>query len=95
LIYPSVFEGFGIPILEAMAAGTPVITSDLSCMPEVGGEAVLYVDPLDDNDIASKMKMLINDTLLKNKLSIKGKERSLLFTAQQCAEEVMKVYLNL
>ena len=94
LIYPSVFEGFGIPILEAMAAGTPVITSGLSCMPEVGGDAVLYVNPYDEHDIASKMKILNSDLMLRNDLSRKGKERSLQFTDQNCAQRVMNVYQN-
>ena len=95
LIYPSIFEGFGIPILEAMAVGTPVITSAISCMPEVGGDAVLYTNPFDENDLANKMISLIQHPSLRNEFSIKGKAQAQKFTSKKCAEDVMNVYLNL
>lgn len=71
-VYPSVFEGFGIPVLEALTVGTPVATSNIASMPEVGGEAVLYFDPYVVEDIADKVNMLLHDkeiitTLNKNR----------------------------
>jgi glycosyltransferase involved in cell wall biosynthesis len=94
LIYPSIFEGFGIPLLEAMCVGTPVITSNISCMPEVGGDAVLYINPFDANDLASKMELLSTNQSLRNELSTKGKERAMHFTWEKCASDVMNVYLK-
>ncbi len=94
LIYPSVFEGFGIPLLEAMSTGTPVITSNVSCMPEVGDDAVLYINPYDEKDMAMTMEKLINDSTLRSELSEKGKKRAMHFTWEKCATAVMEVYLK-
>jgi glycosyltransferase involved in cell wall biosynthesis len=68
LVYASLFEGFGIPILEALQCNVPAIVSNTSSMPEVGGDASLLVDPKDHEDIAAKMEMLYKDELLRNKL---------------------------
>ena len=94
LIYPSIFEGFGIPLLEAMCVGTPVITSNISCMPEVGGEAVLYTNPFDEKELSIQMESILSNENLRNELSIKGKDRASLFTWQKCASDVMNVYLK-
>lgn len=94
LIYPSVFEGFGIPLLEAMSTGTPVITSNVSCMPEVGDDAVLYINPYDEKDMAMTMEKLIIDSTLRSELSEKGKKRTMHFTWEKCATAVMEVYLK-
>jgi glycosyltransferase involved in cell wall biosynthesis len=68
LVYPSFFEGFGIPIADALACNVPVITSNTSSMPEVGGEAALYVDPNSVEDITAKMNFIYKDETLRNKL---------------------------
>lgn len=68
MVYPSLFEGFGIPILEALQCNVPVITSNTSSMPEVGGDAALLADPKDYQDIASKMELLYKDEALRSKL---------------------------
>jgi glycosyltransferase involved in cell wall biosynthesis len=94
LIYPSVFEGFGIPLLEAMSTGTPVITSNVSCMPEVGDDAVLYINPYDEKDMVMTMEKLITDSTLRSELSEKGKKRAMHFTWEKCATAVMEVYLK-
>jgi glycosyltransferase involved in cell wall biosynthesis len=68
LIYPSLFEGFGIPILESLKCGVPAVVSNTSSMPEVAGDAALLVDPADVTDIAEKMGLIYKDEILRNKL---------------------------
>ena len=68
MVYPSLFEGFGIPILEAMTCNVPVIVSQTSSMPEVAGDAGLLIDPESSRDIAEKMMILYKDELLRKKL---------------------------
>src|SRR5205823_2035716 len=92
LLYPSLYEGFGLPILEAMACGCPVITSNISSMPEVAGNAALYVNPLSIDDIKSKIKMLVGDDSLKKELITKGLDRSKNFSWQKCVDETVQVY---
>jgi len=72
-IYPSYFEGFGIPIVEAMNSGTPVITSQGSCFPEVGGDAALYVDPQEPKDMAEAMMSVLENPTLREEMILKGK----------------------
>ncbi len=95
LVYPSVMEGFGIPVLEAMASGTPVITSNVSSLPEVGGDAVQCIQPHDTNELFLAMKRLIFDTEFKHACSKKGIERAQLFTNQKTCEHVMNMYKQL
>lgn len=92
LLYPSLYEGFGLPILEAMACGVPVITSNVSSMPEVGGEAALYVDPEDTEDIKKKLNMVVKDTDLQKEMVKKGFHRAKLFSWEKCARETAEVY---
>lgn len=94
LIYPSVFEGFGIPILEALWSRVPVITSNISCLPETGGDAAYYVDPYSYKEIAAGMLRLANDTSLTEEMKEKGLLHAQNFTPQKCAAEVMQVYLR-
>ena len=92
MIYPSIFEGFGIPILESLASKLPVITSNISCMPEVGGDAAIYVNPFNPEEIAHAMATVIsndNELLIK-----KGIEQAAKFTNEHCANAVMDVYKN-
>jgi glycosyltransferase involved in cell wall biosynthesis len=91
-LFPSLEEGFGIPVLEAMAAGVPVVTSNVSSMPEVGGEAVLYVNPHDPADIAAKASVAVEDSALREQLSAKGVVRAAEFTWQRTAERTLAVY---
>jgi glycosyltransferase involved in cell wall biosynthesis len=92
MIYPSIFEGFGIPVLEALCSRLPVITSNVSCMPETGGDAALYINPADENEMAEAMKRVANDQALKNCMIEKGIVHAADFTQQKCAEAVMNVY---
>ena len=91
-IYPSLREGFGIPILEAMSCGTPVITSNTSSMPEVAGEAALLIDPYDPEDIARSMDTLLNDPVMQSELSARGLERVRNFSWLNSAKKTLDVY---
>ena len=95
VIYPSVFEGFGIPVLEALWSNVPVITSNISCLPETGGNAAYYVDPYKPGEIAEGMWKLISDNKLVEEMKTKGLLHAQKFTPQKCAEPVMQVYLRL
>ncbi len=92
LLYPSLYEGFGFPILEAFGAETPVVTSNLSSMLEIGKDAVLTVDPEDEHGIAQALLRLLEDSELSAQLIKRGKEELSLYTWQQCACEMREVY---
>lgn len=91
-VYPSFYEGFGLPPLEAMACGTPVIVSNTSAMPEVCGEAALYVTPEDSDQIASAILALLSDQSLRNELSNAGKARARLFSWDKAAEQHLMLF---
>ncbi len=88
LAYVSYFEGFGIPIVEAFRCGTPVITSDVTSMPEVAGTAALLADPFDPESIAGAMKRIAEDGELRSRLIEKGFERARIFTWDKSAERL-------
>jgi len=92
LIFPSLYEGFGIPPLEAMACGTPVLASNTSCIPEIVGDAALLFDPYNVDEIASAMyKALVKDNLRKS-LVDKGFERVKLFSWEETARRTLELY---
>lgn len=91
-VYPSVYEGFGLPPLEAMACGTPVACSNTSSLPEVVGDAALTFDPLDIEDIATALRRLLEDSTLRTDLSERGRRRAAAFTWQRAAAETVAVY---
>jgi len=92
LVFPSLEEGFGFPIVEAMSYGLPVITSNCSSMPEVAGDAALLVDPRDVSQIAEAMRRLIDDDALYSALRIRGWHRVAQFSWEKCARETWAVY---
>ena len=92
---PSLSEGFGWPPLEAMACGTPVISSHESCMPEILGKAPLYFDAYNVDDIAKKMETIISDKELRKELIKKGLEQVKKYNWDECAEKTFKVYKEL
>lgn len=95
LVFPSLMEGFGLPILEAMQCGCPVATSNVSSMPEVGGDAAVYFDPTDDSEIAAAMRRLAGDPQLRAELSVAGTERAKSFSWDRAADETVDVYRRL
>ncbi|MCF8230121.1 MAG: glycosyltransferase family 4 protein [Bacteroidales bacterium] len=90
-IYPSFYEGFGFPVLEAMACGAPCITSNVSSLPEVGGDAVLYVDPNSIDDIAEKMEMIIKDNKLRDSLKKKSLDQAAKFSWDKFAKDFIYI----
>lgn len=91
-IFPSLYEGFGIPALEAMNCDCPLALSNISSLPEVGGEAALYFDPNDPEDICNQLKKIIYDNSFRNQLIEKGKERRKEFSWHKTAIETIKLY---
>lgn len=90
--YPSVYEGFGLPVLEAMARGTPVLTSNVSSLPEVAGDAALLVDPGSVDSIRSGLERLVDDPDLRERLIASGREREATFSWKRAARETLAVY---
>lgn len=93
-VYPSFYEGFGLPPLEAMSIGCPVIISNRASLPEVGGDAALYCDPQKPEDIARQIKKMISDNNLRNELIHKGLIQSDKFTWEKCAYEIFQPILK-
>lgn len=95
MIYPSLFEGFGIPVLEALASGLPVITSNVSCLPEAGGPGSLLIDPHNPDAIAAAMLKVLNDPQQVEQMRSMGKQHATSFTAEITARRVMDLYESL
>lgn len=94
-VYPSLYEGFGLPPLEAMSCGTPVIASNLTSIPEVTGEAALLINPNDDISLASAIEKVLNNPEKLEQMSIHGLKQASKFTWESCARETLGVYEKL
>ena len=95
MIYPSAFEGFGIPVLEALCSKLPVITSNVSCLPEAGGDAAYYVNPTSAEEIATGMEKIFTDKNFTAIMKVKGTMHSRNFTRKKTTDAVMKLYKSL
>ncbi|UCC62303.1 MAG: glycosyltransferase family 4 protein, partial [Anaerolineae bacterium] len=91
-IYPSLYEGFGLPLLEAMACGTPVIASNRSSMPEVVGDAGLLVDPEDESALAEALMAILRDKTRRQEMSCRGIEQATRFSWKKAAKQTIRVY---
>jgi len=95
VLFPSLYEGFGLPVLEAMLLGTPVVTSRASSMPEIAGDAAVYVDPYDVDDIADAIKTITADEGLRTELSRRGRSQAELFSVARYRERIAALYERL
>ncbi|OYT16649.1 MAG: glycosyl transferase [Bacteroidetes bacterium 4572_77] len=93
-LYPSIRESFGIPILESMKMSTPVITSNISCMPEIAGRGAYYADPFDENSIATAMEELLQNPTLYKSMVDRGHQRVAEFSWRESAKKLLEIYEN-
>ena len=91
-VFPSFYEGFGLPGLEAMAAGVPVVVSDKSSLPEVYADAAIYFDPFNPENIADKIKIVLDNDKLKQELIVKGKTQAAKYSWRKTAHQTLEVY---
>jgi glycosyltransferase involved in cell wall biosynthesis len=91
-VFPSLYEGFGLPVLEAMACGTPVVAANTSSIPEIAGDAALLVEARDSKGIAEAMVHVLSDGELASGMAQKGLKRSSMFSWEKCARETLMVY---
>jgi len=95
VVFPSLYEGFGLPVLEAMLLGTPVVTSRESSLPEIAGDAALLVDPYDTDDIARAITTIVNDTDLRAELARRGRQQAAKFSVERYRERIAALYASL
>ena len=91
-MFPSLYEGFGLPPLEAMACGTPVLTSNVSSLPEVVDNAALLIDPYDPDSIADGMEQILSDDTMRNDLIRRGRARAGSFSWEASVTRVLAIY---
>ncbi len=94
-VYISVFEGFGLPVIESLASGCPVITSNVSCLPETAGGAAILCDPENIMEIGAKIKLLLEDDSFRNEMIQKGTERAKLFHPEKYSQNLISLYSDI
>jgi glycosyltransferase involved in cell wall biosynthesis len=92
VLFPSLYEGFGLPVLEAMLLGTPVVTSRVSSLPEIAGDAALYVNPYDIDDIARAIKTITAEEGLRRELAERGRAQAELFSMARYRQRIAALY---
>ena len=92
LVFPSLYEGFGLPVLEAMAVGVPVVCSGVTAIPEVAGDAAVYFDPRDPGDMAEKIALVGRDEALRGRLAAAGRARAAEFSWDRSARQTLAIY---
>ena len=91
-VYPSLYEGFGFPVAQAMAAGVAVVTSNVSCLPEIAGDGALLVDPRSAAEIAAAIARLLESETLRDELRRRGRARAKEFRWEKCAAQSMQFF---
>ena len=91
-VYPSFYEGFGIPIVEALNVGVPVVAAIGSCLEEAGGASSIYVDPTNDKEMSDAINRVLTDSDMRAKMIVDGKEYAKRFSEEQCAKEIFEIY---
>jgi glycosyltransferase involved in cell wall biosynthesis len=94
VLFPSLYEGFGFPVLEGMACGTPVITSNISSLPEVAGDAAIMINPYEVEAIADAVKRILEDSTLRSSMIEKGFAQAAKFTWEKSAKQLLQIYAN-
>jgi glycosyltransferase involved in cell wall biosynthesis len=94
-VYPSYYEGFGLPVLEAMTLGTPVVTSNTSSLPEVVGDAAIMIDPYNFLELAAAIFQVISDSQLRHNLIAKGQQQAKLYSWEKTAKDTIHAYKSL
>ncbi|MGH7926861.1 MAG: glycosyltransferase family 4 protein, partial [Candidatus Binatia bacterium] len=92
LLFPSLYEGFGLPVLEAAAVGTPVVTSNVTSLPEIMGDAAVYVNPEDVHDIARGVRRVLEDEKLRETLIEHGRQQARKYSWETCARQTLRLY---
>ena len=95
MIYPSIFEGFGITIIESLFSNTPVITSNVGCFQETGGEGAIYINPMSTSELTNAINLIQNNSKLKKKMIEKGHEHIKKFTDNKISKNLFNLYKSL
>jgi glycosyltransferase involved in cell wall biosynthesis len=94
-VYPSLYEGFGFPVAQAMAAGAPVLTANTSCLPEIAGDAALFADPLSSAQLACELTRLLESGALRKQLIERGRQRAQRYRWENCAAQSLEFFRNI